>query len=882
MLLAPEKIGRILRWCRPRLAASALALALASPGHAQNETTKHVNVRVGNVLVLANANRSDSLEIAAEYCRARNLPAVNLLRLDVNSAISIGGSEYNSQIQAPVDQRLRELGPAVDYIVITRGVPYRVNKQSVTAALTFGGLGNMLPEQPFFGQQRPFDGALPCHGVFMKPTTALITYSVQDALDLMERSLVIYPSPERAGTFYFCDGKGPRGIRNRHIPMAIARLHALRANATHDMEPSLANRLDIMAQFTGIPSVKMTGNTYLPGSLLDNVTSWGGYLLDGRGHTTLTEMVRHGVCGAYGTVVEPTNNPTRWPTFTLPEHYARGFNLADSYLASVRDIRLGVVVGDPLAAPFSHPPQVDVQWTAAPDTALDAEGTVEFIVKSSDDQGGIASVDLWVDDRHRVAVFSPEIPAGSVIRLQLNSRGREIASKRIVLEQDTPLPRALSELTAQNAGSSLQILLGGDHADKLLVRSSIPPDGGIIQAQLEIRSGDLSRASSTPLIARPVLGQVAVFDAGGPDPRPGDRVTVRVGDDTISVEATDSMPAPQFLALIAQRLDRLNSDQARPDWTAQVLGASTPFRGRQLWLIPTDPGRQLSMPVVVTIARTDGSRFAEKFKNGPLPWKLMPVAGLAETVLTPPPLAQEVRHSLIVPKQSLCPGFHRFQCVAVATDGSRSTKTLDLVIEDPEHPVKTWAEIKRDVYEPSDELSVLLDPPENVANAHPVLFLDGRPVAIWDKDSPVVTLELKTPLVCPGRHEGWIEWQTSRQLPSPGRLEEPLARSLPFQFRVRRPLDDHLEWSPKKATAGEVKLTFSGAYLHNEIDVIVDGKASRLKRHPGKGDQWIADLGVMAPGEHTLLLRGRRELDKPTQLAHTLTITAPEETNGMQ
>jgi len=138
--------------------------------------------RTGNVLVLANANDTASIEIAKSYLRARNLPSANLLKLDLNkSRETISVNEYNSIIQKAVDERLSQLGNHVDFMVIVRGVPYRVGNKSLTAALTFGGLKKIPSQQPFFGQQRSFEGSMPNHGTFMKLTTALITYTVTDA-----------------------------------------------------------------------------------------------------------------------------------------------------------------------------------------------------------------------------------------------------------------------------------------------------------------------------------------------------------------------------------------------------------------------------------------------------------------------------------------------------------------------------------------------------------------------------------------------------------------------------------------------------------------------------------------------------------------------------
>jgi hypothetical protein len=70
----------------------------------------------------------------------------------------------------------------------------------------------------------------------------------------------------------------------------------------------------------------------------------------------LLVFLNAGASGSYGTVVEPCNYIQKFPS---PQDYfyqARGFSLAECYYMSLANPYQGLIVGEPLAAPFARPP----------------------------------------------------------------------------------------------------------------------------------------------------------------------------------------------------------------------------------------------------------------------------------------------------------------------------------------------------------------------------------------------------------------------------------------------------------------------------------------------------------------------------------------------
>src|SRR5207247_826800 len=55
-----------------------------------------------NVLVVANQNSEESLEVASYYLRARGLPDANLCRIQATTALATDKATYQTQIEAPI------------------------------------------------------------------------------------------------------------------------------------------------------------------------------------------------------------------------------------------------------------------------------------------------------------------------------------------------------------------------------------------------------------------------------------------------------------------------------------------------------------------------------------------------------------------------------------------------------------------------------------------------------------------------------------------------------------------------------------------------------------------------------------------------------------
>jgi len=79
------------------------------------------------VLVVGNANSSDSVELAKFYARKRGIPPCNVVLLATTTGHYISRDDYDRQIRLPLAQRLDQADTPLRCIVLVWGMPLHVN-----------------------------------------------------------------------------------------------------------------------------------------------------------------------------------------------------------------------------------------------------------------------------------------------------------------------------------------------------------------------------------------------------------------------------------------------------------------------------------------------------------------------------------------------------------------------------------------------------------------------------------------------------------------------------------------------------------------------------------------------------------------------------------
>src|SRR5262249_53780186 len=150
--------------------------------------------------------------------------------------------------------------------------------------------------------------------------TMLHGRSYDDAGKLIDSALDGEKNGGAKGDFVLMDGAdGARGALDYQYPTIETALVARGMTVKHIPFNSDQTGLSIAALAVGTAGMGQTieGNEYLPGSIVDNLTSYGAvpqnFEATGEAQVSIARWVAMGVAGAHGTTEEPINNafPTR-------------------------------------------------------------------------------------------------------------------------------------------------------------------------------------------------------------------------------------------------------------------------------------------------------------------------------------------------------------------------------------------------------------------------------------------------------------------------------------------------------------------------------------------------------------------------------------------
>lgn len=324
---------------RSCLALAALFLAALAHGAPPGERTLAVLYRMADPA---------SEAAARAYAEARGVPASQLVAVRVPK----GAVLAPAALPALRREIASKLPAGTRALALAWTEPYAVGCNSVTSALTLGFDARQCTDtcaagrdSPFFNEGGPLKG-----GVL--PPSMLLTDDATLAGALARRGRTAHAPPD-AAAYFVVSGDAARDSRARFFPpegahaAGAVRLVTLKGRA-------LAPAQRAMFVFTGDTDAhEVARASLLPGALADHLTSFGGVLSHGP-QMSVVSWLAAGASASYGTVSEPCNWPQKFPhPQVLVARYLAGDTALEAYWKSVLWPAQGLIVGDPLAAPYA-------------------------------------------------------------------------------------------------------------------------------------------------------------------------------------------------------------------------------------------------------------------------------------------------------------------------------------------------------------------------------------------------------------------------------------------------------------------------------------------------------------------------------------------------
>jgi uncharacterized protein (TIGR03790 family) len=380
-----------------------------------------------NTVVVANLNSSNSCELANYYSERRMVPPENVLGIWwAGGNVSWFSDEFQASLLNPLLSMLadRQLTNQIDYVVLSMDIPFETintvdgSVNSTTSALFYGfrsgGGGNS-----YAGSEAVFSQARPSGSPGYSFLATMITQA-----SLAEAKAVIDQGVDSDGTFppqpviLAKSSDMLRNIRFASFDNAIFNVNIrgassiLRTNAD-----SLWSQATVLGYQTGLANFIVPPGTFVPGAMADSLTSFGGVIFGPNGQTSLLAFLSAGAAGSYGTVAEPANDPLKFPDPQAYFYQSRGFSLAESYYQSLTVPRLGLVVGEPLAAPFRQTGWGE--WSVS-NTVLSGTARLPLSFWAIDVEHPLQQVDLFVDGRWFGTLTNLAPPPGNLVTVTLN------------------------------------------------------------------------------------------------------------------------------------------------------------------------------------------------------------------------------------------------------------------------------------------------------------------------------------------------------------------------------------------------------------------------------------------------------------------------------
>lgn len=536
-----------------------------------------------NVIVVINQNSTNSIQLANAYCEQRCVPPQNVLRINHSwsgGSASCALDEFQNYLLTPLLNLIQanHLTNQIQYVLLSMDIPYEVGwsngVNSTTSTLFYGFKPDTaspvpgypscsLPDNSFNSyvfSELPFADAAPVTAetnsflAVMLTDTNLATAETTLARGVASDGTLPTPTVYLAKT-----DDTARNVRFYEFDDAIfeTRVHGdysmIRTNTD---STSFVNALGLE---TGLANYDLATNEFVPGAIGDTLTSYAGDLFSVGGQTTALAFLEAGAAGSYGTVIEPCNYPQKFPDPLDYFYQSRGFSLAESYYQSVENPYQGIMVGEPLSAPFARRGAGVWQQPAA-GAVVSGQTNLQFQFTAASPNLPMDQVDLFIDGTWLQTITNIPPTPGDIISVTLNN----VSNSYTIPAQSTRASIAADLVSLLNASTNetqVAATAWGDRIELQSLNSAVP--GNSMTLATSSGAASFLGPSRTTFLDSIAVGYHYLLLSN--NPAVGDWLqlaVVKTNGNNVTIAVTNTANGATIGQLLQTLLDYVNSNPA--------------------------------------------------------------------------------------------------------------------------------------------------------------------------------------------------------------------------------------------------------------------------------------------------------------------------------
>jgi len=382
-----------------------------------------------NTVVVVNQASSNSVALGNYFCEQRQVPPQNVLSINWSGGNTLWASnDFQTNLVIPLLNMLTagQLTNQVDYVVLSMDIPFQTSfgstVNSTTSALFYGlRLGNPSDTNSYAASETSFGQAATVGAPGYSFLTTMITAeSLAQAEALVDQGVGSDSTFPQAPVVLAKSSDPLRNIRYPYFDNAIFNVDILGVSSILRTNTDLISWPNgCLGYETGLAQFSVPSGTFVPGAIADSLTSYGGIIFGSNDQTNLLTFINAGAAGSYGTVAEPEADTQKFPNPQAYFYQARGFSLAESYYQSINVPYLGLIVAEPLAAPFARPGLG--RWsTNLPNSVLSGVPVLSVKFSAHDGNHPLEQIDLFVDGTYFSTLTNVAPTPGNLLTVSLN------------------------------------------------------------------------------------------------------------------------------------------------------------------------------------------------------------------------------------------------------------------------------------------------------------------------------------------------------------------------------------------------------------------------------------------------------------------------------